>query len=268
MLTEKISKTIDKNVQAQLFKYTAMTIIAYVSLMLTASIILIFAFDFPDILREPVDKMLGLFYSNRNITVPAYYVFVLSGIAFVMMVALLYKAITPRESTSGFLALISGILFGVLSNLGFIRWPFLMDYLGKVISDPAVNDMQKQTVEIVFNAFHNYAGVAVGENFAFWFEGFWVLFFSISIARQDKLFPRYMTKIGYIIAAGMFVYTLEQFGGIFTVLGEINVIIHAGFLMWLLGISVLLLKKRPELGKISAGLLIIGYFVLLATAYM
>ncbi len=255
------------NDYTHLYKTVALSIIIYVLLMLTASIVLIFAFDFPDILRKPIEEMLGLFHENRVITVPAYYVFVLSGVAFIMMVSLLYKIVTPKDSVAGFMALVSGILFGLLSNLGFIRWPFLMDYLGQVISDPATSETQRQTIEIVFNSFHNYAGVAVGENFAFWFEGFWILFFSASISRQKNLFPSYLSKLGTIIGAGMLIYTLEQFGGVFSVMGHINMLIHAGFLIWLLAVAILLIKKQPELGKFTSGFLILGYIILLVTAY-
>jgi hypothetical protein len=185
-----------------------------------------------------------------------------------MMASLFYRVVTPRESVSGFLALISGILFGLLSNLGFIRWPFLMAYLGEMVSDPATGQSQKDTIVLIFNSFHNYAGVAVGENFAFWFEGFWVLFLSAAIARQKHIFPTYIKTIGYIIGALMLIYTLEQFGGIFAFLGEINVIIHAGFLIWLLAIAILLLRRRPQLGKPAVVLLLFGYVILLITAYV
>ena len=113
-----------------------------------------------------------------------------------------------------------------------------------------------------------YKSVAVGENFAFWFEGFWLIFFSAAFSRNKDIFPSYLSTLGYIIGAGMLIYTLEQFGGIFAALGAINVIIHAGFLMWLLALAVLLIKRTPELGKLASGLLIIGYILLLVTAYV
>ena len=260
-----------ENEHRQLVKYTSISITAYVLLMLAASLTLIFIFDFPDILREPIGVMLSKFYSNKNIVVPSYYLFVLTGICFVFMVILIHKSIVPKDSTLGLLALVSGILFGVLSNLGFIRWPFLINFLAITFNDPSISVHQKETIEMIFNSFHNYAGVAVGENFAFWFEGFWMIFISIIIKQRSDLFPKYMGIFGLILGSSMLVYTFEQFGGLFSFLGVINVPIHAGLLVWLIAIIVLFqnfIKQNSvaKLGRVNVVVLILLYFVLVCTA--
>ncbi len=255
-------------------KFVSLSILSYVVLMLTASISLIFVFDFPDILREPVDVMLAKFSENSTLIIPSYYLFVLSGIAFIFMVLLIHKSVVPKESTAGFLAVVFGVLFGLTSNMGFIRWPFLMDYLSTAFNDPATTSRQKEMIKITFNSFHNYAGVAIGENFAFWFEGFWTIFISYVFSKREEVFPKYITVTGYLIGAGMLIYTLEQFGGAFTFLGSINIIIHAGFLVWLLAVSILIYKYKTNsssmnrLGIVGGTLLMGLYLVLLATAYL
>lgn len=250
-------------------KYTSISIAVYVVLMLAASLTLIFVFDFPDILREPIRVMLSKFYSNKQLVVPSYYLFVLSGIAYIFMVILIHKTIVPKDSTLGLLALVSGILFGLTSNLGFIRWPFLINYLATSFNDPITSVQQKETIEMIFNSFHNYAGVAIGENFAFWFEGFWMIFISIIMKQRKNLFPKYIGNIGLVIGTGMLIYTLEQFGGIFSFLGITNVLIHAGLLVWLIAVIILLLRHNknyyPVLGNTNAALLIIFYLVLVST---
>lgn len=256
--------------EIKLRKYTAISIIIYVMLMLAASLSLIFFFNFPDILREPVEVMLESFNNNRDLIVPAYYLFVLSGIVFTFMSILIYKTITTKDSTLGLFALVCGIMFGLLSNIGFIRWPFLMDYLSITFNDPNSTMAQKDSIKLIFNAFHNYAGVAVGENFAFWFEGFWMIFISILIKRKADLFPKYIGWIGILLGSGMLIYTLEQFGGIFAFLSTINVIIHAGLLVWLLAVSILLIKsgtQKQKLGVIAGSILIIFYLILLIMAF-
>lgn len=257
----------------KVYNIASLSILIYVVLMLAASISLIFVFDFPDILREPVEVMLAKFNSNSGLVVPSYYLFVLSGISFIFMTLLIHKTIVPRDSILGFLAVVSGVLFGLLSNLGFIRWPFLMKYLSGVIADPALTETGKETVKLIFNSFHTYSGVAVGENFAFWFEGFWVLFISGVIKMRKDVFPEYLSSLGFVIGAGMLVYTLEQFGGIFATLGVMNMIIHAGFLVWLCAVSILIYRFQanknymPVLGNTAGALLIVFYAVLLITSY-
>lgn len=49
------------NYMKSLTRAAVYTIIAYVALVLTAFITLIFSFDFPDILRQLTDKMLEFF---------------------------------------------------------------------------------------------------------------------------------------------------------------------------------------------------------------
>ncbi|MCP5062665.1 MAG: DUF4386 domain-containing protein [Ignavibacteriae bacterium] len=272
-MNKKIAQSENDN-NSKLLIVTSTSIIVYVFLMLAASISLIFVFDFPDILREPVEVMLTKFNNNRDLVIPAYYLFVLSGLAFIFMVLLIHKAVVQKESVPGFLAVVFGVLFGLTSNLGFIRWPFLMDYLSQMYNNPTTTFAQKEIIKITFNSFHNYAGVAVGENFAFWFEGFWTIFISQTISNRSDLFPKYLSKIGYIIGAGMLVYTLEQFGGVFALLGVISMIIHAGLLVWLLAISVIILQARngvyenPRLSKTSIVILLLLYLSLLLTAYL
>lgn len=261
------------NYENKLYYYSGLAAAAYVILMLGAAISLIFVFDFPDILREPVDVMLAAFNNNRVLVVPSYYLFVISGIAFIFMVILVGKSVEAEFSPLGLLALVSGILFGLTSNLGFIRWPFLMDYLSSTFNHPETTQMQKEIIKISFESFHNYAGVAVGENFAFWFEGFWTIFISVLLKNRQDIFPKYIGILGIPIGLGMLIYTLEQFGGPFSILGEFNMLIHAGLLVWLTAISILLFKKsngiyKPELGKINSIILIIFFASLLLTAYL
>ncbi|MCB0784384.1 MAG: DUF4386 family protein, partial [Flavobacteriales bacterium] len=147
---------------------TAWLTLAHVALMLTAGLILIIAFDFPDILRAPMETTLELFHRSRQWTVPAYYLFTLTGITTMGVVLLLYRSLDFQQSTTAFLAMVSGVLFGLTSSLGFVRWPFLMDHLATLTADAGPERLED--IRLVYDAFHLYAGVSVGENFAFWFE--------------------------------------------------------------------------------------------------
>ena len=84
-----------------------------------------------------------------------------------------------------------------------------IDYLATTFNDPSTSEIQKENIKLIFNSFHNYAGVAVGENFAFWFEGFWMLSLSIIVKRRSDIFPKYMSITGIILGTGMLIYTLE-----------------------------------------------------------
>ncbi len=246
-------------------KFTGWFILFHILIMLTAGVILVFTFEFPDILREPMETTLGLFYKNRAFTVPAYYLFTLSGISFMTMILLLFKTLRFQESTSGFLAVVFGVLFGLTSSMGFARWPFLMQYLGEVITSKTT-DIPLNTIQVIYDSFHIYAGVSIGENFAFWFEFLWMFLFSTSILAKTEVFPKYLARVGQILGIGMLVYSLEQFGEAFSFLGPLNMIVHTAQLAWLLAIAFCLFnidsKRRGSLSfiqKTSA----LGMFIIL-----
>ncbi|MCB0279687.1 MAG: hypothetical protein KDD94_09310 [Calditrichaeota bacterium] len=226
----------------------AWLIIGHILMMLSAGIILILTFDFPGILRESMETTLNLFYKNRDFTVPAYYLFSLTGISFMTVAMLLYKTL-EMKSTSAFLAVVFGVLFGLTSSLGFIRWPFLMIKLADLLNR---NVIDKETLRLVYDSFHTYAGVSIGENFAFWFEFLWMYLFSSAIVHHQKYVPFYLARIGQGLGIGMLVYSLEQFGGIFAALEPLNMIVHTAQLAWFLALAFSLLNiGTPLEGRLN-----------------
>ena len=107
--------------------------------------------------------------------------------------------------------MVFGVLFGLTSSLGFVRWPFLMQYLGELLHYASPG--QIENIRVIYDSFHIYAGVSVGENFAFWFEFLWTFLFSTSLLSKREFFPAYMARIGQALGIGMLIYSLEQFGG-------------------------------------------------------
>ena len=233
-------------------KMTSWIIIIHILMMLTAGVVLIYTFEFPDILRENMETTLGLFTKNSAYTVPAYYLFTLTGISFMLVVLLLFKTLKFQESTTGFLAVVFGVLFGLTSSLGFVRWPFLMQHLGQLLA--SASPEQVETIRIIYDSFHIYAGVSVGENFAFWFEFLWMFLFSTAIVYRSDVFPIYLARIGQALGIGMLVYSLEQFGGIFSLLDPLNMVVHTAQLGWLLAIAFCLFNmESKKRGSLSTG---------------
>ena len=244
---------------------TAWLTLAHVALMLTAGLILIIAFDFPDILRAPMETTLELFHRNRQWTVPAYYLFTLTGITTMGVVLLLYRSLDFQQSTTAFLAMVSGVLFGLTSSLGFVRWPFLMEHLATLTA--SAGPEQLEDIRLVYDAFHLYAGVSVGENFAFWFEAAWTFFFATAMLHRPGHFPRPFARSGQVIGLGMLVYSLEQFGGTFSVLGPVNMLVHTAQLGWLVALAFLLLNSgTARQGRLTLPQAVtsIGLFLVLA----
>ncbi len=143
-----------------------------------------------------------------------------------------------------------GILAGLCQAIGFLRWPFLVPYLAQIVQDPAASLSAKETALIIFQSIHNFAGMAIGENLFFVLEGLWAIFFAIYLY-QYKLLSKYLVFIPGLSGAMILVYSLEQFGGIFSLLAPLNIVAHGALVFWFLGLALILIKSRQKLNSTS-----------------
>ena len=60
-----------------------------------------------------------------------------------------------------------GVLAGAVQFLGLIRWPFLVPYLARADAEPDASPARKDAIDVVFQSFNRYLGVAVGEHLGF-----------------------------------------------------------------------------------------------------
>src|SRR5712664_2573638 len=75
-----------------------------------------------------------------------------------------------------------GAAIGVLVQfLGLILWPFLAPYLARIAADPTASVAQCEAVDVVFQSFNRYLGVAVGEHVGYLLTGAWTLLAAIAI---------------------------------------------------------------------------------------
>src|SRR5918996_490690 len=75
----------------------------------------------------------------------------------------------PERSTS------VGVLAAVVQFLGLARWPFLVPALARTYEDPSSSAAARAATAVVFDSFHRYLGVAVGECLGYLFTGTWTL---------------------------------------------------------------------------------------------
>ena len=60
-----------------------------------------------------------------------------------------------------------GVLAAAVQFLGLIRWPFLVPYLARAAADPDATPARLEAVDVVFQSFNRYLGVAVGEHLGY-----------------------------------------------------------------------------------------------------
>jgi hypothetical protein len=212
---------------------TITAIAIHVALMLTAYFGLVTVFDFPDILRTEPGNILAKFRANRALVQGFYLAFTWSQVAFVCVVL----AMRERLGEHGALTRAAthlGVIAGFAQAVGFSRWPFVVGSLAdRFAQDP-------DTTLVVLDALHRAVGVAVGEHLFFCFEALWAgatalhLFASRTNLHGSRPTAWSLLTIG--IAIG--IYSLEQLGGPFAVLGPLNVYAHGALLFWLIGFAV------------------------------
>ena len=94
-------------------------------------------FEYPDILREPTDRILRQFEAGGSGLVAIWYGFMLTAVLFVPVAVLVHKVLARQDTPYMAVATTFGVIAGVVQFLGLIRWPFLVPYLADTYLDPA-----------------------------------------------------------------------------------------------------------------------------------
>jgi hypothetical protein len=193
-------------------------------------------FSYPGILREPTDVILRRFSAGGSRLVLLWWLFALSALLF-LPVAVLAAGLVA-DPVLAVLGLAVGVVAGLVQALGLIRWVFLVPFLARAQQE----GHDSRTVDLVFQSFHRYLGVAVGEHLGYLTTGAWSILFALGTAGA---FPLWSTIVGVTVGAMLLVGSLE-FVGPFERHGwkVAGVLVTVGYLVWsawLIVLGVLLL---------------------------
>lgn len=133
-----------------------------------------------------------------------------------------------------------GVLAGLVQFLGLIRWPFLVTSLADIYTDPESTQATRDSVAVVFQAFHRYAGVAIGEHLGYIFTNTWTILLCIAIIATDLVNPLF-GWLGIVPAIGVLIGVFEETG--FKPAGAINAISYILWSVWLIALGIALLLR-------------------------
>jgi hypothetical protein len=168
-------------------------------------------FDYPDILRRPTHEVLARFRKGGTKLLLWWWIFALTAGALVPLAVLVAQAL---DGASGILLMLGatlGVLAGLVQLLGLIRWPFLVPYLARVDADPDASTTQREAVDIVFQSFNRYLGVAVGEHLGYLLTGTWTALVGIAFT-QTTVAPHWLGLPGIGIGLVLALCSLEFVG--------------------------------------------------------
>jgi hypothetical protein len=168
-------------------------------------------FDYPDILRRPTHEVLARFRDGGTKLLLWWWIFALTAAALAPLAVLVAQALNDANGTLLIVGATVGVLAGLVQLLGLIRWPFLVPYLARVDADPDASPAQHEAVDIVFQSFNRYLGVAVGEHLGYLLTGTWTVLVGITFT-QTTLAPGWLGIPGIIIGAVLALCSLEFVG--------------------------------------------------------
>ncbi len=217
------------------YRLTAFLIAIEVITVLVPVFLLGQSFEFPDILRRPAAYGLTLFLKNQAYIVPAYYVFMVSGLLFVPLSFALNTVLTPNGSPGLQQALAgTGLATAIFQAIGFSRWLFVVPFLaGQYARQPA----ERPTLALLYETLNRYVGMTIGEHLGFLTMGVWTILLA-GLLIQAGLVKRPFGLVGVLIGTGLIVSIGEHVGGSSAhLLATINFAANTAWSVWMLVLS-------------------------------
>ncbi len=196
------------------------------------------SFSYPDILRQPPAQILQRFHAGGAPLRRLWYAFTLSAILFLPVPVLVHQLFGAGAPWYLAVGTVIGVLASLVQVLGLIRWPFLAPTLAAIYVDPGSSPAQRDSAAVTFQAFHHYAGVAVGEHLGYLFTSVWTLLLSLAILQTSVVNPLF-GWLGIVPALGVFMGVFEATG--FKAAGVINAISYILWSLWLIALGAALL---------------------------
>jgi len=201
-------------------------------------------FDYPDILRRPTHEVLERFRAAGTGLVLIWWLFALSAVLFSVLAVLLAIAVNDADPTVVVLGLVFGVLASVVQFLGLIRWPFLVPYLARVSAEAGPDSPRREAVDVVFQAFNRYLGVAVGEHLGYAFTGIWSIFAGVALL-DSTLVADWLGVIGLALGPLFLVCSLEFVGRAdnsgWKLAERLTPITYIAWSLWLIAVGIALL---------------------------
>jgi hypothetical protein len=205
-------------------------------------------FEYPDILRQPTADVLIKFQAGGTGLIAVWYALTLTAVLFIPVVVLLHHVLAAHKASVALsIATVFGVVAGLAQTLGFLRWSFLAPHLAQSYLAPGASEAQRAAAALVFEAFHRYAGMAVGEHLGYLSTSVWTFLVGLLMLRSP-IFGRWLGLSGMALALGVATGLFEPAG--WELAGTINAISYLVWALWLIVVGVVLLVRRIELAPV------------------
>ncbi|HEY8597416.1 MAG TPA: DUF4386 domain-containing protein [Thermomicrobiales bacterium] len=204
-------------------------------------------FEYPAILRQPVADILTKFAAGGPALIAVWYALTLTALLFIPIAVLLHRVLAGDDAPAILrVATTFGIVAGLVQALGFLRWPFLVPQLAQSYLAPEASEAQRAATVVVFDAFHRYVGMGIGEHLGYLSTSIWTVGVALAMWRAPQ-FGRTLGLSGVVLAGGIAAGLLEPAG--WALGGTINTVSYLAWSVWLIAVGVRLLVYRETTAR-------------------
>ena len=200
-------------------------------------------FAYPAILSAPTDEILRRFAQGGSPLIATWYGFLFSALLLIPLVVLLHRVLAQDDLPYLGLATTFGVIAGLVQVLGLLRWVFLVPYLSQAYVNPASSVATRDTIQVIFQAFHHYAGSGIGEHLGYLFTGLWTILIGLALTKST-LFRPWVGWLALLPAFCILAGVLTPLG--FSVAAVLNQIGYVLWSLWLLVVGVFVLRSRER----------------------
>jgi hypothetical protein len=201
-------------------------------------------FGYPDILRRPTEEVLDRFRKGGSSLVLIWWVFAMTAVLLAPLAVLVSGALARADSVLLAVGATVGVLAALVQFLGLIRWPFLVPFLARAAAEPDATPARKEAIDLVFQSFNRYLGVAVGEHLGFLLTGVWSILVAVA-AIQDGRLPVWLCIAGIVVGAVLAMCSLEFVGPFeprgWKLAAMLTPIAYIAWSLWLMATGIALL---------------------------
>ena len=201
-------------------------------------------FEYPDILRRGTGEVLERFRAGGSSLVLLWWAFAMTAVLLAPTAALLSASLEGADPALLSTATVVGVLAGVTQFLGLMRWPFLVPFLARADGEPDATPARREAIDVVFQSFHRYLGVAVGEHLGYLFSGGWTILSSVAILMSGVV-QDWIGFAGVLIGMLLVVCSFEFVGGFedrgWRLAGAITPFVYVAWSLWLVALGIALL---------------------------
>ena len=199
-------------------------------------------FQYPQILRQPTSEVLTAFRAGGSRLLTIWWGFAMSAVVFAPVVVLLSGQLEGADATLVATATVVGVLAAAVQFLGLIRWPFLVPFLAREAD--GASEARAEAIDIVFQSFNRYLGVAVGEHLGYLLTGSWSVLVGIAMLASPGT-PAWLGIAGVVVGVILALCSLEFVGPFekegWGLAGAVVPFAYIAWSLWLVATGVVLL---------------------------